>query len=531
MQQALHTVGYVEPTPVQEACIPLILAGIDLIVQSQTGTGKTAAFAIPIAEMLDGGSGVECVVLTPTRELAKQVALEFERLAQYKSVEATAVYGGVGMEPQIQAMRRAQVVVATPGRLLDHLRQGHLDFKRLKLFVLDEADEMLSMGFEKELNAIVDYLPKAKQSLLFSATVGEDIKRLAGHFLTCPEYVSLSSDGVAAASVEHIYFAVTGRQHFRDLEALIELYEPDSALIFCNTRDDTVMVHRNLVRQGHKAEIINGDLPQKERERALDAVKDGRVRFLVATDVAARGIDISVLPYVINYTMPDSADVYVHRTGRTGRAGRQGIALTLLLPQQIGTYYQLKTIYKLELVERSIPTREEIIALREQRLLGRLVQQLGENRASTCYGAYSGLAEHLLSRDDAAVVVARLLTFFEDSCRQKPGRSVEASVPAKKVDGEAVAEAVLPLVADAVAETSPAWEEVSINLGRQQLGDRSLRDVVTLLAGLFPEDVGAISLEEERATVAVKHGYGADLVAAMHGQRWRNITLVVEVIG
>ena len=418
MQKVLEDVEYFQPTPVQETTVPLVVSGIDLIVQSQTGTGKTAAFAIPLSEKLDAKAQVQALVLTPTRELAKQVAEEFDRLGAFRGIKSAAVYGGAGFGPQITALKKAQVVVATPGRLLDHVRRGNLDLSQVGIFVLDEADEMLSMGFEQEVSSIIDLLPEEKQSLLFSATVTEDIKRLGSRFLQHPEYLSFSADSVAARSVEHFYFVVNGNSLLRDLSYLIEFYQPPSALIFCNTRDDTVLVQSYLQKRGYSAEMINGDLPQGERERALLAVAEGETRFLVATDVAARGIDISGLPYVINYMMPENPESYIHRTGRTGRAGQHGVALSLMTPLQIGTFYQLKTIYHLDMVEQQVPSREEILAVRKKQAIDRLVAELDAEWDGLRFAPYLPLAERIVKRADAEETVARLLALWKENPRR-----------------------------------------------------------------------------------------------------------------
>lgn len=359
IRKALDEVGYVNPTPVQSSCLPLVLAGLDLIVQSQTGTGKTAAFAIPTLEMLEPGTRqVEALILAPTRELAKQIQAEFDRLGTHKKVPVACVYGGTGFQQQYDDLENAQVVCATPGRLLDLLKRKALSLEHLKLFILDEADEMLNMGFEKELDAIVEFLPETRQSLLYSATVGEDIKRISSHILTYPEFVSISGDNIAAKEVEHIYYMVTGLGRLWDLNRVIEVEQPESAIVFCNTRDDSFLVANFLRKQGYVADVLNGDLPQKDREKTLARLRKGELRFLVATDVAARGIDISDLSHVLNFSLPESPETYVHRTGRTGRAGKKGVALSLISPREIGTFYFLRRIYKMELIERQLPTVE-----------------------------------------------------------------------------------------------------------------------------------------------------------------------------
>ncbi len=412
LSQAIEGVGYVTPTPVQSGCIPLALAGIDLIVQSPTGSGKTASFAIPTLELLEAGKKrVEALVLCPTRELAKQVADEFERLGAPKGISVATVYGGTGFTKQIKDLETAQVVCATPGRLLDLLQRRALSLHHLKVFILDEADEMLNMGFEKDLNAIVEKLPSVRQNLLFSATVTEDIQKLAAHILTSPEFLTFSEDKVSADEVKHTFYSVSGMGRLRDLLKVLEYEAPDNAIIFANTREETFLVTNFLKKHSYNVEVLNGDLAQNEREETLLKLRKGEIDFLVATDVAARGIDISDLGHVFNLTLPDSPEVYVHRTGRTGRAGRSGVAISLISPREIGTYYVLRKVFKIEFEERELPAPEAIAARREERAFRKLLQRL-DGQKGLNYGEHLPFADHLLTAEDPRPLIAKLLAYF-----------------------------------------------------------------------------------------------------------------------
>ena len=358
--RAVADLGYEEPTPVQAALVPLMRSGLDLIIQSRTGTGKTAAFGLPIVERLSGDDPhVRALAITPTRELALQVAAEIDALGCHKAIRTATVYGGVALQPQIRAIEKAQVVVGTPGRLLDHLQRGTLRLDGVGICVLDEADEMLSMGFLEDVEAILQRLPEQRQFVLTSATIAPDILRLSERYMTAPEFVSLSTDNVAATQVDHSYYVVLGTNRQRDLLRVIEQEQVGNALIFCNTRADSARVARALRLQGHDAEVINGDLAQRDREAIMSRCKAGDLRFMVATDVAARGIDISHLSHVINYQLPDQAELYIHRTGRTGRAGRSGRAVSLVSPQEMGTFYFLRKQYPLEMKFKELPAIEE----------------------------------------------------------------------------------------------------------------------------------------------------------------------------
>ncbi|MEZ4436928.1 MAG: DEAD/DEAH box helicase [bacterium] len=414
--------GYERPTPVRQSAIPLVASGRDLMVQSQTGTGKTAAFGIPLIEALgDKAQGIGGLVLCPTRELAKQVADEFNRLGKHGRLRTVSVYGGASLEKQVAEMRFAHIVVGTPGRVLDHLRRRTLRLDKLRMLVLDEADEMLSMGFAQELDAIMRFVPDERQTLLFSATIPEDIKRYARRYMKEPEFLSLIEENVAADDVEHHYYMVSGVGRPRELVQVIEYEQPESAIIFTNTRQDSELVARYLQRQGYNAEYLNGDLPQRERERIMQLTKEKNLRFLCATDIAARGIDISELSHVINYVLPESPEVYIHRTGRTGRAGAKGTAISLIGPREIGVYYYLKRIYNVALQERSVPTQAEIELRREERRTDTLVEEiLASVENPTPTPDQRAEVMRLLERDDAVEVVQALLTHYRQRGAAKP---------------------------------------------------------------------------------------------------------------
>ncbi len=413
VKRALDEIGYINPTPVQLATYELAVAGRDLIVQARTGTGKTAAFAIPLLDrIVKRDRGVQALVLAPTRELALQSAREIARIGKHKDIRATAIYGGAPMGRQIDELAAgAQIVSGTPGRVLDHLRRGTLDPSGLRALILDEMDEMLSMGFARELNAILELIPdrNRRQTMCFSATVDGDIRRHAERHMKDPQMVSLSSDAVGAEAVTHYVYTVSGSDRIGDLIKILEVEDPESAIIFCNMRSETEQVAAGLKQAGFDADWLNGDLPQRDREKVMSRTREGRLRYLVATDVAARGIDISHLTHVINYSFPESAAVYVHRTGRTGRAGRTGCAISLVAPIELGRLYYLRLEYKISPVERSLPSRGELQTRQETDR----VALLSEAFATMPRAGDLALARRLLTHPDAERIVGGLLqTFF-----------------------------------------------------------------------------------------------------------------------
>jgi len=410
---AIRDMGFTVPTPVQARCFERAISGGDAIIMAQTGTGKTAAFGLPIVQTLNvDRKAVQALILVPTRELALQVSREIAAIAKKLSVTCAPVYGGTSFTAQVDQLKAgAQVVVGTPGRVLDHIRRGTLRLDALTTFVLDEADEMLSMGFEKELSEIMENLPAKRQTMLFSATIPDDIRRLAGRYMSDALTISVSGDHVGAQEINHFVYLSSGLNRTADLVRIIEAEQPESALVFCNTRDETQLVAAGLQQAGYSALHISSDLSQGEREKVMDALRRRQVRFLVATDVAARGIDISHLSHVINYSFPDSLERYIHRTGRTGRQGRQGDALSLITPQDIGSLYMLRLTYKIFPVEKVLPTAEGQRRLDELSRLARLREDFAGEVIDDMWMA---LADRVIQSVDAPRLVSALLKRYFD---------------------------------------------------------------------------------------------------------------------
>jgi ATP-dependent RNA helicase DeaD len=377
LQQSIGSLGWKDPMPVQARVVPLMRSGKDLIVQAQTGSGKTGAFGIPLVVELDPElRACQALVLVPTRELAGQVANEIAQLGRASGIHCVPIYGGVGYAQQIEAIEAGtHVIVGTPGRVLDHLGSGRLPLDAVRVLVLDEADEMLSLGFWPDMREINSYLPKKRQSCLFSATIPEKVRSLSRVFLVDPTYVSLSSE-MAPQEIEHFYVLTTAQDKEQNLVRILEYEEPESAIIFCNTKDDVRYVTAYLQRRGFDADAISGDLSQAAREQAMARIKAGKLRFLVATDVAARGIDISDLSHVIGYTTPATPEVYVHRTGRTGRAGKAGTAISLVSGFDIGNFKMIQVVNKIRITERKVPTASDIAARHAERLAVKVEQEL-----------------------------------------------------------------------------------------------------------------------------------------------------------
>ncbi|MGE3548232.1 MAG: DEAD/DEAH box helicase, partial [Kofleriaceae bacterium] len=354
---ALDEMGYFAPTPVQTAVYKPVSEGKDLMVQSRTGTGKTTAFGLPtISKIVPTHRQPQALILCPTRELALQVTRELTQIGKHRGIAIETLYGGAPIGKQIAALRNGvHIVVGTPGRVLDHIGRKTFDTRTVETFVLDECDEMLSMGFLEDIERVVSQLPEKKQTLLFSATMPDEVARYSRRHMRAPETISLSRDSVSVTDIHHAYYIVSGIARSRDLLKILFAEEPESAIIFCNTRDETTMVARFLQKQGLDAEPLSSDLSQADRERVMGRMKQKNLRFLCSTDVAARGIDISNLSHVINYSVPEQPEIYVHRTGRTGRAGKKGTALSLVGPRELGNFRYVRLQFGIKPEERMLP--------------------------------------------------------------------------------------------------------------------------------------------------------------------------------
>jgi ATP-dependent RNA helicase DeaD len=357
---ALDEMGYFLPTAVQTAVYRPVSEGKDLLVQSRTGTGKTTAFGLPtISKIIPTHRAPQALILAPTRELALQVARELTQLSKHRGIIVEPIYGGAPIGKQISALRNGvHIIVGTPGRVLDHIGRRTLDCSTVQTFILDECDEMLSMGFLEDIERVVSHLPEKKQTLLFSATMPDEVTRYSRRHMRSPEQISLSRDGISVTEIHHAYYIVSGIARSRDLLKILFAEEPESAIIFCNTRDETTMVARFLQKQGLDAEPLSSDLSQADRERVMGRMKQHSLRFLCATDVAARGIDISDLSHVINYSVPEQPEIYVHRTGRTGRAGKKGVALSMVGPRELGNFRYVRLQFGIKPEERLLPKDE-----------------------------------------------------------------------------------------------------------------------------------------------------------------------------
>jgi ATP-dependent RNA helicase DeaD len=442
MQVAVGRAGWTELSPVQTRAVPYMSARRDLMVQARTGSGKTGAFVLPILERVDTKrNNCQALVLVPTRELAAQVSEEALLLAGDTGLRIVSVYGGTSYKPQIAAFEKgAHLVVGTPGRVLDHLIKRNLTLHNLQILVFDEADRMMSMGFYPDMVRIREFFPKHEiNGYMFSATIPAYITRLAHQFLREPGFLSLSSDQVYVADTEHVFYMTPGMDKDRSLVRIIEMETPHQAIIFCNTKARVNYVATVLQRFGYNADQLSSDASQNVREKVLGRVREGKIRFLVATDIAARGIDIPDISHVIQYEPPEDLESYIHRAGRTGRAGATGTAIMLVNYLERKYVIRIGAHYKLKFEERRLPEDEDVQSLVAQRLTGQLEARLRDRDKLKIerMRRFIPLAQELVNDEDGLELLTMLLDDTYHAWMHKPPELPPIGrAPAQKKSGD-----------------------------------------------------------------------------------------------
>ncbi len=521
--KGLKRLGYKQPTNVQSAVFQHVSAGSDLVVQSHTGSGKTTAFGLPVLNQLDPETNaVQAICLAPTRELALQVATELDRLAHDSDLTVLPIYGGASIRGQIDALKHGvHFVVGTPGRVMDLMERGVLKLNKVKYAILDEADEMLSMGFWEDVTSILKKLPKEKNTLLFSATLPDTIERAARTYLDDPQRVELSGDGIAAKSVRHIYHEQNENwAKPRNMLYLLEFHKPESAIVFCNRRDETTMVAKYLKRFGYRTVSLNGDMSQREREKALALVKSNDLDLLISTDIAARGIDISHLPFVFNYDLPDFDEVYVHRCGRTGRIGRKGTAVSLIRGRYMSNLTAIQKNFQVEMEKMELPPEKEIIWMQANRIAEQILEAANGVETSQ----YREVAEALTTRGDATEVLAFLLKSHYGKPTQAPAKGTHEAKNDKANKNKPKAQKPREEKASdqAEAENSP-FANLYVSLGRDN-GLKELTDLMEALAAIAGVDpaqfTGAGNLRDHSSHIEVDKEISEKVKESINGKAY-----------
>jgi ATP-dependent RNA helicase DeaD len=509
--------GYEEPTPVQRETIPLLLEGRDLLAQAATGTGKTAAFALPMLHRLaapaaDAKKRTRGLVLVPTRELAMQVAEAVHKYARGGPITVLPLYGGASMQQQIRALERgATVVVATPGRALDHIRRGTLALDRLEMLVLDEADEMLDMGFAEDLDAILEATPAERQTALFSATMPARILSIASRHLNDPKKIAIARETPGS-----------GKEPAA-LARIIDMEDPVATLVFCRTRLEVDTLVELLTAHGHRAEALHGGMEQRQRDRVMSRFRDGRTELLVATDVAARGLDIERLSHVINYDVPASPDTYVHRIGRTGRAGRGGTAITLAEPREHRLLRAMEAATKQKIEVVPIPTVADLRARRLEITRASLRERLLAGDLDHTRVVVESLATEFDIVDIAAAAVhlAHAAAGGDGDDREIP--AVKAPTP-----GDRSASKRRPAARDEVGPSGPTTR-LFVGAGRRAgIRPGDLVGAITGEAGVESRSIGAIDISENFSLIEVPDELADDIIAALRGAKLRGAKVAVR---
>ncbi len=494
---SLTEMGFEEPTPIQQKAIPLGLEGRDIIGQAQTGTGKTVAFGVPLIERCSKGRKPEALVLAPTRELAMQIAEELNRVGKQKRVFALPIYGGQSIERQIRSLKKgAHIVVGTPGRIIDHIKRKTLNLQNIHTVVLDEADEMLNMGFIDDIEFILKQTPSERQTMLFSATIPREIRNIAKQYMKEPVRVSVDTDRMVVSQIRQIFYEVRHTDKITALTRIIDVEDPELTLVFCHTKKEVDEVSSRLKQMGYYAGAIHGDYTQAHRNRIIKQFKSGEIDILVATDVAARGLDITGVSHVINYSIPQNPDSYIHRIGRTGRAGKSGIAITFVTPRE---YRNLKTIErsaKTRILRAKLPTREDVKRVRLQELKEEILEAFEANEHHDFLAFVDDLAKELSTRDIAAAALSLLYSSDDED---------------DEIDSE--------------QESTRLF----ITLGRKD--NITVSELIRLLrehTGISGSSIGQISMLDTFSFVEVSASDAPNVVKALNGKALRGRRIKVE---
>ena len=424
--KSIEELGFEKPSQIQVEAIPVAIQGYDLIGQAQTGTGKTAAFGCGIMNSISKKDALSAIILAPTRELAIQVNDELKRLSKYDDLSILPVYGGDPISNQIRALKRnVNIVVGTPGRVLDHIKRGTIKLDTVRFLVLDEADEMLNMGFIDDLEDIIKQLPKERQTLLFSATMPEQIKKLAKRYMKPDaKHIAIKKTSMTVSKISQNFFEVSHKNRFEALCRVLDFDTPSSAIIFCKTKKGVDELVEGMQSRGYIVEGMHGDMSQAHRLRTLKKFKEGSLNFLIATDVAARGIDVEGITHVINYDLPQDVESYVHRIGRTGRANREGIAYSLVSPKEYSMLKQIRNVTKGSIEKKDIPTVNDILNVKSQNILKDVTDTINESD----YSKFIPVAKDLVEQFDSVDVIAALIksTFSGDIFETYKTNSLES---------------------------------------------------------------------------------------------------------
>lgn len=513
--RAVLDMGFEEATPIQSQAISMIMQGRDVIGQSQTGTGKTAAFGIPCLEQINAeDKRLQAVILCPTRELAIQVSEEFRKLLKYtENIRVLPIYGGQPIDRQIAALKKgAQVIIGTPGRVMDHMRRRTLKMETVQMMILDEADEMLDMGFREDIETILIKIPEQHQTVMFSATLSPEILSLSKRFLNEPEFIKVVRKELTVPNIEQIYFDVKERTKLDALSRIIDVYDPKLALVFCNTKKRVDEVVELLQGRGYFAEGLHGDLKQSQRDKVMQKFRNGTIEILVATDVAARGIDIDDIDIVLNYDVPQDEEYYVHRIGRTGRAGRTGKAFTFCVGKEIYKLRDIMRYTKTKIIQQKLPTLSDVEEMKTNLFVEKVKSIMDEGHLTK----YINLVEKLIEEDYAAIDIAAAL--FKHNLADVSVDSIDA-IDDINFSGTEV-----------YGGSAEKMIRLFINAGKKN--KVRAKDIVGAIAGetgVPGKTLGSIDLFDDYAFIDVPAEYVKDILYGMKNTKIKNKKVNIEI--
>ncbi|SDX45898.1 DEAD/DEAH box helicase [Hymenobacter psychrophilus] len=499
MQRAIAEVGYEEASPIQAAGIPVLLAGRDVIGQAQTGTGKTAAFAIPAIELVDTDSReVQCLVLCPTRELAVQVSGEIQKLGKYKrGLAVVPIYGGSSYDRQFRALERGvQIVIGTPGRVMDHIERGTLKLENCKMIILDEADEMLDMGFRDDIETVLKKMPEQRQTVFFSATMSKPIMEMTKRYQTEPQIVKVNHQEMTVTNIEQSYFEVRGPQKKDVLTRLIDMYNIKSGIVFANTKRMVDDIVGDLQAKGYFAEGLHGDMGQQQRQNTLDKFRKGTLEILVATDVAARGIDVENVEVVVNYDLPADEEYYVHRIGRTGRAGKQGKAFTFVSGRDIYKLRDIMRFTKATIKQERVPSFEDVSEVKTTLMLASIKEVIEKGNLDKYVSRVQRLIDQSIDESITSLDIAAALL----KMTMKEDKRAQESLDASRTQGAARA----------------GFTRLFVTMGKKdRLHPRDIVDLIAENTSLTAGKVGDIALYDKFSFVEVPNEFVEEIVAQL----------------
>ncbi|MCI2115628.1 MAG: DEAD/DEAH box helicase [Acidaminococcus sp.] len=507
--KALQDMGFEEPSPIQKGAIPLALKGEDIIGQAQTGTGKTAAFGIPIIQSLnEKDRHVQALVMSPTRELCIQVAEEIGKIGRTKRVRVLPVYGGQPIERQIRSLRNGvQVVIGTPGRLLDHLHRGTIKLDHVRFLVLDEADEMLDMGFIEDIENIIKQVPSERQTMLFSATMPRPILSISKKYMRAPKLVAIHKEIITAPTIAQYYYET--RDKVDGLCRILDTTDNFKMIIFCRTKKGVDELVIALATRGYEAEGLHGDLSQSQRDRVMKKFRHNEVDILVATDVAARGLDIDNITHVVNFDVPQDPESYVHRIGRTGRAGNTGVSLTFITPREFRQLKLIERTIKTKIIRGTLPTDENVLERQREQIISKMQSVLEQD----AYHDYLPIVEALEKDYDIHDIAAAALKFMQEG-----NKALEAPEDAD----------ALPA---ALANTGarPGMVRLFINVGRSaKVTIRDIVQTISIEAEIPPRSIGKISMYDKFSFVEVPAESAEKVIGVMHRNTIRGYRVNME---